>query len=274
MTEVEKINPLLIKMMKSNVMPGMTFRLPSNGVPYTNGEIDSDTQNGEILVHPMSTLDEIYLRTPDMLFQGTAIEETISRCCPQIKKPLDLLAKDVDYILSCMRLVSYGNMLTVPYKCECEASTVIDVEVPINNFINKAKSISKKDLEKLKFELEGFLIELKYVTFRSMLLLGQENIENNETTPKEIFSKLIKDLTATIKNIDGIDDQEMIYEFLSKQNRKFQLSLANHIRDANDWGMQYDYPVTCKWCGEQGNVTISLNPVSFFTEPLNRDQPT
>ena len=269
MTEETKINPLIVKMNKSNAMPGMTFRLPSRGVQYTNGEIDSDVQEGEILVHPMSTLDDIYLKTPDMLFQGTAIEQTVSRCCPQIKSPLDLLSKDVDYVLSCMRLVSYGNILNVPFQCNCEKSKEIDVEVPINQFINKTKTITKEELEKLKFELDGFLIELQYVTFRTMLALSQQNIESEDNTPEEIFAKFIRNLSVNVKSIDGHTDQEIILEFLSAQKRQFQMTLLDKVSDANHWGMNFDHAFTCKWCGEQRSVTVSLNPVSFFTERSN-----
>lgn len=273
MTEAEKINPLIVKMNKSNAMPGMTFRLPSRGVPYENGEIDSDVQDGEILVHPMSTLDDIYLKTPDMLFQGTAIEQTVSRCCPQIKSPLDLLSKDVDYVLSAMRMVSYGNILAVPFKCNCEKAKEIDVEVPINNFVNRAKTITKEDLDRLTFDLFGFRIELQYVTFRNMLALGQQDMETDEVTPEEIFSKFIRNLAVNVKAIDGITDKEMILEFLRKQQRKFQMALLDHVRDANSWGLNFDHAFTCKWCGEQRSVTVSLNPVSFFTEHSSREQP-
>jgi len=268
----EKINPLLLKLNKSNAMPGMTFRLPSKGLPYKGTDIiDEDVKDGEIVVHPMSTLDEIYLKTPDMLFQGTAVEKTISRCCPQIKKPLELLSKDVDYILTCMRLVSYGNIITVPYKCTCEKSKEINLEIPINGFLSKTKTIDEKDLENLRFELDGFLFKIKYVSFKQMLDLNQDTMTGiQDETPEELFDLFIKNLAVNIESIDNVEDQEMIVEFLKAQQRKFQMAVLDRIHKVNDWGVNFEYKHICKWCNKSENIPIALNPVSFFTEPSNQ----
>src|SRR3569832_318234 len=92
----------LHKRTNQNTLPGQTYRLPSLG-KYPEGVLSDDVVNGELVLHPMSTLDEIYLKTPDMLFQGTAIEQVFARRVPQVLKPLELIPKDVDYILSALR---------------------------------------------------------------------------------------------------------------------------------------------------------------------------
>jgi hypothetical protein len=90
-TELEaRPNPLLEKLKKK--IPGETFRLPSRGLFYTNGELDPEVENGEIVIYPMTTVDELALRSPDMLFQGTAITQVIRRTVPQILKPERLIA--------------------------------------------------------------------------------------------------------------------------------------------------------------------------------------
>lgn len=269
------INPLLAKLHKSNIIPGVTFRLPSKGIPYVNGELDDDVHDGEILVNPMSTLDEIYLKTPDMLFQGTAVEKTILRCCPQVKKPLELLSKDVDYILTCMRLVSYGNILTTEYKCDCDKSKPIDVDINVSDFVNKTKNIDNAALDKLTFTIDGFLFKIRFVTFQKMIELNQESLSDNtdddNKTPDEIFDKFIKNLTVNIENIDGVRDPAMIEEFLKNQSRKFQMAVLDKITEANNWGVKFDYIHHCKWCDNDKNIQVSLNPVSFFTEPSSQE---
>ena len=95
-TEQPRSNPLLERIR----IPGETFTLPSQGIFYKNGELDDDSKNGEVYIYPMVTYDEIVLKTPDKLFSGEAITEVFQRCVPQIKKPMELLAKDVDFIFS------------------------------------------------------------------------------------------------------------------------------------------------------------------------------
>jgi hypothetical protein len=265
-------NPLIHKMIKSNAIPGTVFRLPSKGIPYTNGELADEVLGGEILIYPMSTLDEIYLKSPDMLFQGTAVEKTLVRCCPQIIKPLELLAKDVDYILTCMRQVSYGNILTVPYECNCPKAKPIDLQVPVSDFLSKTKTISEKSLKQLTFTLDSFLIKTKYVRFGQMIKLNQENLtEGDEDTPDNIFDTFIKNLAANIESIDAIEDNNIIVDFLKAQQRSFQMSLLKNIQDINNWGVNFEYKFTCKYCDKVKTTAIALNPVSFFTEPSNQE---
>lgn len=269
---ITKPNPLINKLHKSNAMPGVTFRLPSMGLPYKNGEISDEVKDGEVVVFPMSTLDEIYLKTPDMLYQGTAIEKTVSRCCPQILKPLELLSKDIDYILTCMRLVSYGNILTVSYKCECAKSKEVELAVPISDFLKGTKSITNDDVKKLDFELDGFIFKTKFVTLGQMITLNQDNSSNDGDTPEHIFDTFIKNLSVNIESIDSVDDQELIIEFLKAQQRKFQMDVLKHVQDVNNWGMNFDYKFKCKWCNKEKTTSIALNPVSFFTEPSSQAQ--
>ena len=97
-------NPLLKALLK--VMPPTTIRLPSKGLLYKNGELDDEVIDGQIILYPMNTLDEIIIRNSDMLLQGTAIEQVIGRCAPQVKKPMELFSKDIDYILVFLRKIS------------------------------------------------------------------------------------------------------------------------------------------------------------------------
>lgn len=268
----EKFNPLIHKMHKANLMPGVTFRLPSRGLSYTNGELSDEVKDGEIIVHAMSTLDEIYLKSTDMLFQGTAVEKTVSRCCPQILKPLDLLSKDVDFILTCMRQVSYGNILSVPFKCDCETSKDTELSVPISNFLTNTRVISDESIKKLSFELSGFSLKTKYVTFGQMVKLNQDNMTDSadQDEPEEIFNIFIKNIAANISSIDAVVDQDLIIGFLKAQNRQFQMSVLKHIQDVNNWGVNFEYKFACKYCKKDKKISIALNPVSFFTEPSSQ----
>lgn len=115
MTDTE--NPLLSKIR----LPGKRFRLPSRGLFYTNDELAESVTDGEIEVFSMTTIDEISLRSPEFLFSGEALDKVIKRCVPEVNEPLKLLSRDVDYILACLRIVSYGGTYQINTRCpECE----------------------------------------------------------------------------------------------------------------------------------------------------------
>lgn len=262
------INPLLAKLHKSDRMPGVTYRLPSRGLTYTNGELADEVVDGEILVFPMSTLDEIYLRTPDMLFQGTAVEQTLSRCCPQILKPMDLLSKDVDFILTAMRQVSYGDIMNVPYKCDCPKAREVELNVPISGFLKKTKEITDGELNGMTFEVNGFVFKTKYVTFRKMVEMNQT--ARDMESPDGIYDSFINNLVASIATVDAYDDEALIKEFVNKLDRTFQYEILNNIQNINVWGMKLEHEFVCKYCAKTKVTGISLNPVSFFSQPSSQ----
>ena len=77
------VNPLLERAR----LPGQTFTLPSKGLFYKHGEVDDSVlaAKGEVMVYPMVTLDEINIKTPDKLLNGTAITDVFKRCMPSPK---------------------------------------------------------------------------------------------------------------------------------------------------------------------------------------------
>lgn len=130
-------NPL----MKKIQLPGKRFRLPSRGHFYNDGELADSVVNGEIEVLSMSSVDEISLRTPEFLFTGEAIERVFKRCIPEVKKPLKLLAPDVDFLLACLRIVSYGGIYEIKVRCpKCEERQKEENEVKLQEFIAEVET--------------------------------------------------------------------------------------------------------------------------------------
>ena len=73
--------------------PALHMKLPSNGIGYKEGAIDMPP-TGDIPIYPMTAIDEITARTPDALFNGTAVAELIKSCAPNIKDPWSVLSTD------------------------------------------------------------------------------------------------------------------------------------------------------------------------------------
>lgn len=273
MTEVstKRENPLLQKIQK---IPGETFRLPSRGLFYKNGELADDVESGEVVVYPMTTLDELMMRSPDMLFQGTAIATVIQRCVPSILKPLELLSGDVDFLLTCLRKVSYGEYLPVKHACRtCEAKTgekqtPQEYDIPISYFIRKAKEFTPEDAKKLTVNLRDiYHVTFKPVMFHELLAVYRNTSDDVQSSAESALKYIVQTMSAIIAKVDNIDDREMIEEWLKALPREMMEELTNMLSVVNDWGCEFKYTVKCKKCEASEDIYTTLNPTSFFTLP-------
>jgi hypothetical protein len=287
-------------MARFNKMPPETFRLPSGGVTYTNGELDEEVVNGEVLVYPMTTVDEITMRSPDMLFQGSAIEKVFQRCMPQIKKPMDLLSNDVDYLLVCLRMVTYGSELDIYWNCpKCgndkeiipESSTdehridqrregeessyteLVNVkptyQINLNKFLRDTVPFDP-NLDDYKFTVAtGEEIELRPSTFKEMLTLFQYDMTKIET-PEEMADFIIDTLLSVIKSVNGVTNKEHIREWALACEAPVIDEMQEYIQVANDWGTSKEYEFKCKKCSYESKTEIPLNPIHFFTVPSTK----
>ena len=87
--------------------PALYVKLTSNGSFWPDGSLDLPV-TGEIPIYPMTTKDEITLRTPDALINGTSVVKVIESCAPNIKDAWKMPTVDVDSTLIAIRIASYG----------------------------------------------------------------------------------------------------------------------------------------------------------------------
>ena len=267
---VERVNPLLEKLKKK--IPGESFRLPSRGLFYTNGELDPEVEEGEVVIYPMTTVDELVMRSPDMLFQGTAITQVIGRCVPQVLKPERLIASDVDFILTALRRVSYGPLLPIAHKCpKCEAPEK-EFNLSIDHFIRSSKEITREQYDAMSVVVDDYTVRLKPCVFEEMIKILQRS--NDDMSSAEKISEWIDaSLLAIIRSVDGIKDRELISEWLHKLPRQMKDDLSAEVENINQWGVEFSYEVPCETCGFKNNIKSSLNPTSFFTLPSSPKTP-
>ena len=110
--------------------PALYIKLTSNGRYWKEGTLDLPASS-EIPVYPMTTRDEITLRTPDALLNGTSVVEVIQSCCPSIKNAWAMPSIDVDSTLIAIRIASYGPEMTLTSKCpKCSEEHDYSVNLP------------------------------------------------------------------------------------------------------------------------------------------------
>lgn len=259
-------NPLL----SSLRMPGETFTLPSGALLYKDDEIDESVKNGEMHVFPMTAYDEIVIKTPDLLFSGEAAKIVITRCVPSVKKPERLFAKDVDFLMLCLRKVSYGPDIEINYKHSCNEAKSHSYVITVDSIIKKTKRLVPTTLEKqLSVTLSnGQILEIEPLRFDGYIKMSQvTNIMDKEDTPNPeiIFNKVVDALATIIVSVDTIKDPTLLREWLSKVPIEYHYIIQKAATDILDWGVDSKCTLKCKDCGEKITYNPLLNPISFFS---------
>lgn len=255
-------NPLLSKLH----MPGATFKLPSCGLFYTNGEITPDVVDGEIHVQPMTGYDELLLKSPDLLFSGQGVNKVFERCIPQVKEPLKLLAKDVDFLMACLQHVTYGSNMPVTFTHTCENAKKHDYVVDLDNILRTSKIIDPTTVETVYIEKmpNNQKITFEPVRFGTILMFLQKMDQKSNRTPEAEFETMIDAICGVMRNVDGITDKSMIKEWAEKIPASYVEHIKNCMERISNWGPDFITTQICKDCGEEFEVAVPLNPISFF----------
>ena len=273
--ESKVTNPLIARAR----LPGDTFRLPSGGIFYTNGELDDTVEDGEVHVYPMTAIDEIVITSPAKLFSGEGIVEVISRCIPSILQPKELLAQDVDFLLLCLRKVSYGPTFEVE-RSHWDCKEVAEGEIPrkqifatnIGEMIAKTKQIDVADINKhYRIEMDNKqIVKMQPMRFSSYVTLMQimasessEDLDKKDAAEKTDI--MINQLGSMILSVDEIADQDMINEWLHVVTPKDIRTINDGIHKMSKWGIDTTFSVKCRDCKEKMEVEVPTNPLALFS---------
>lgn len=258
-------NPLLVGLR----MPGETFRLPSQGLFYKDGELDDTVVNGEVEVYPMTAMEEIILSTPDKLLSGKAVMEIFTRCIPQIKRPNKLLSKDVDFLMVCLRMVTFGPTMEIVYTHSCEKAKDHHYMVSMQEMIRNTRSI---DATRLNDEYTHTLpnnqvIKLRPMTYEDVVSLFQTTAmsRDDDLSEEEAHALIVGALASVVGEVDGITDKALITEWLSQLPLGWKREIEKAAQSVSRWGTEFISRQVCKDCGEDMEIAVSANPVSFFT---------
>lgn len=266
MTEeiTKKNNPLLDRIR----LPGETFRLPSLALFYKNGELDDSVVGGEVHVYPMTTIDEIILKTPDRLMNGDAIREVFSRCIPQVKDTGRLLSKDVDFLLTCLRLTTYGPEMSIQYRHSCADAQEHSYSVALRPLLAKAKTIDPTTLgASFKHVLQnGQVVMFRPPLFESVLKLSHAiDFAPQDISAEEYGELIVRTVASTIESVDEITDPEMVFDWLKALGAGWVRELSDVINSVSDWGVNFKHDFECRDCGKPIQIELSTNPLTFFS---------
>ena len=261
--EQTPVNPILARIK----LPGSTYQLPSRGLFYTNDELDPTITDGELHIQAMSAYDEILMKSPDSLFSGEAVNKVFKRCIPQVLKPTELLAKDVDFLLVCLRQITYGNDLEISYNHNCsEEAKSHQYMTQIDNFLQHTKKINPTSVgSKYTVKLEnGQVVKLRPTRFKDLLTMYQDSDPKKENTPQDDLNLTVFAINSVIESVDGITDTDMISEWITKLSAGWIATLSKSIEKTSEFGPEMKFETKCQDCGEIITIETPINPISFF----------
>lgn len=257
-------NPLL----PSLRIPGETFRMPSQGLFYENNEVDSSVVNGEVEVYPMTAMEEVILSTPDKLLSGKAVTEIFAHCIPQVKSPGALLSRDVDFLMACLRLVTFGPKMVIAFKHNCENAKEHAYTVDVQRMIATTRSIDATRMkEEYTYTLPNNQVaRMKPLTYDEVVKLFQNTamIKNEGLTEAEAKMLIVDTLASVVVQVDSVTDKQFIREWVAEMSWDWKRKLQTAVQSVSQWGTEFISTHTCEDCGEEIKIQISSNPVQLF----------
>ncbi len=261
--------------------PAVYLKLPSEGKDYAPGTIDLP-DNGEIPVYPMTAIDEITTRTPDALFNGTALAELIKSCIPNIKDPWAVSSNDMDAVLIAIKAASGGDTLDLESSCPaCEESNTYGINLlsmlstlqpgnyadpmQVGELSIKFKPLTYKEMNSAamgQFDLQRTLVAISNtVDETERNNLSKDALEKITLLTMEILSKTIEFIeTPGLK----VAEREFILDFLKNCDKNIFVAVRDHNAELKAKTEIKPVNLTCASCGHSYEQPFTLSPVDFF----------
>jgi hypothetical protein len=280
---MENSNPLI----KYFRQPAIYLKLPSEGRYWPEGSLDLPLNN-EIPVFPLTTKDEIILRTPDALLNGSGVVEVIQSCCPNIKDAWQTPSIDVDAILIAIRIASFGEKMDSETKCpHCGETNEHEVQLlgMLSNIVcptyNKIAVTSLPELH-IKLKPQAFFgankeSSIDYAEQKIRQALEQPDVDSavrNAEIAKSI-ERLIEISIDTIVNsteyieLPGgeiVSNRDHILDFYQNADRAVINELQSVLAKINQEGGLDPIVVPCGSCKQEYAIPLVFDYSNFFVD--------
>lgn len=279
---MDNINPLL----KYARRPEVYVPLPSQGYFNEPGDVEL-SEDGEVGIAPMTTNDELLLKTPDGLLNGESLIRVLQSCCPGLKNIREIPSPDLDVLLMGIRQASYGDEMefqVVCPECEHEGTYVFSISAATHNI----KKLDPEYYVKLDNQVTVFIKPYtidsaikdamnRFKEAQAIKNLADDRLNENLEAQRQISEKIhgiadtIMHLTANsiIKILDpqGQEisaDSQQIFEWLKSLPRKDATKITGLLNDINKAVIDKHQEIECTQCQHQWSTNINFDPTYFF----------
>ena len=263
--------------------PAIYLKLPSQGQWWGHNALDMPN-NQEIPIYPMSTKDEILLKTPDALLNGQGIVDVIQSCCPVIKNAWLMPSVDVDAILISIRIATYGNKMTFNSECpHCQHKNEHDADLGgiLSKIVcpNFDRVIEYKDLKiKLKPQHYASMNKQSMIKFHEdkiIMALNDNNLDPD--TKASQLSQAVDNLVdmgiisctdstdyVELDNGDRVFDSEYIHEFYKNSETEVIKVMQQRIDELSKQAQPDSLMCICESCSKEYTTNLIFDYSNFF----------
>jgi len=260
--------------------PSIYLKLPSGGVGYPMGTLNK-TETGELPVYPMTAIDEITSKTPDALFNGTAIVEIIKSCVPDIRDPWSIPSTDLDAILIAIRSAAQGNEMEIESECP-SCKEVANYSI---NLIGVLQTMKPGDYTK-ELQISDLFIKFRPLSYREMnqaamaqfeiqkIFVSMNDLPDEERTKKtqeaivKITEITMAVLAQTIEYVKTptitVTETEFILDFLQNCDKNVYIEVRDYHSKLKDSTQIKPQKIKCVHCQHEYNQSIVINVTDFF----------
>tara|TARA_B100000929_G_scaffold291056_1_gene287597 strand:- start:2033 stop:2875 length:843 start_codon:yes stop_codon:yes gene_type:complete len=262
-------------------------KLPS-GTHYYTEDVVKFNDDGEVGVSPMTAKDEVLLKNPDALLNGQAISQVIASCCPDVKKPDQLLSVDVEALMIAIRHASFGDDIELDAECpKCKHKNHFSVGIT-----QTLSTMTQLDDEYKIGTKAGLNIYVRPSTYHEVIKGYKAQFENykiakvlqDNTIPEEQRIKAYSEAFTNLSEInaelvcdsivkvviaetgDAVTEREHLREFIREMDQKVFKTISETLSKINSTGVQKEFSAKCEECDHEWKTEIDLNPVNFFTD--------
>lgn len=263
--------------------PAIHLTLPSGGEFYPNEALEMP-ETGEVPVYPMTAIDEITYKTPDALFNGSAIVDVVKSCIPAIKDPWLMPTIDLNSVLISIRIASFGERIDVDSTCpkcnnsatyEIDCRTLLDKTPDINVY---HKELTQGDLifrfRPLVYKEVNENNKLQFEESRLQKLIQDESLAEDQKIQllTQAFQNIAKFSIETIaKSISSIQtpeslvvDRSHIEDFLKNCESELYERIKKHLFTLKEQENLSPLKFKCTECEHEYEQAFALDMTSFF----------
>jgi len=261
--------------------PSIYLKLPSGGKMYAPGVVNIP-ESGELPVYPMTAIDEITSKTPDALYNGTAMSDIIKSCIPDIKDPWAINSVDLDAVLIAIRSAADGNDMTITSGCP-SCKEIAEYAV---NLVGILSQLRAADYDK-ELTINDLSIKFRPLTYKEINEAGTSQMEaqrifislekeENEQVRMEKTQQALKYITEITMNILSktithiktpsafVEEIEYILDFLHNCDKDTYIAIRDYNTNLKAQAEIKPLKIKCIHCQHEYEQQFTLNTSDFF----------
>ena len=261
--------------------PALHLRLPSGGQGYAPGIINLP-DSGELPIYPMTAIDEITAKTPDALFNGSAVADLIKSCVPNIIDPWAVSSYDLDAVLIAIKAASQGSELEIDSQCpSCEeiASYGVNLmgilatmkpgdytkELNVGDLSIKFRALQYREMNEAslgQFELQKMLFAISKIEDETeKAQRGQEAIKTVTEVTMQILAKTIEYIRTPGTTVT---ETNFIVDFLKSCDNNMFVAIRDYHAKLKETTEIKPLKIKCIHCQHDYEQAFTLNASDFF----------